>query len=126
MKTVKFSVEKEGNAYTAAAPEFSIYDYASTLAQLNANVRTALALQCEEMGEDVNQYEVVFEYDIPSLFDAYNYINAKSFAARIGMNNVLLNQYTQGAKKPSAKQKARIEAGFQTLAQELAAAHVGA
>lgn len=68
MKTViKFQVTKSDGGFTAAAIEYAIYDHALTLGMLRVNVQAALALQCEEMNEDVNQYEVVFEYDAYSI-----------------------------------------------------------
>jgi len=126
MKTIKFIVEKVARGYSAYAQERAIMTEADTLQELKSDIAAALDQQCETLGTDVQQLKVVLVYDVPALFDAFNFINAKSFAQRIGMNNTLLNHYAQGVKKPGAKQKTRILEGMQAMALEMASVRLSA
>lgn len=123
-KSIVINIEKVEDGYTAYAKARSIFAEGDTFAEVKENFKEALALQCEHTGEDVKQLALVMVFDVPSLFDAFDFIKTKSFATRIGMNVTLLNHYAKGVKKPGAKQKVRIEQGIQTLVQELASAHV--
>lgn len=122
--TVKFLIEKVDGGYTAYAKERAAFTEGDTLSELKQNIKDVLEMQCEHLNADVNDLAVELVYDIPAFFDAFAFINTKSFAERIGMNYKLLNNYTQRVKKPGAKQKERIEHGIQSIIKELRAVHV--
>lgn len=78
-----------------------------------------LNLMFEDLGYTYTINEIQFKYDLESFFDFYNVINAKALSKRIGMNQSLLSQYTNGIKKPSASQTKRILQGVQQIGKEL-------
>jgi len=73
----------------------------------------------EDLGYTYTIDEIHFKYDLESFFDFYKVINAKALSERIGMNQSLLAQYTNGIKKPSASQTKRILQGVQQIGREL-------
>lgn len=59
-------------------------------------------------------------YDISMLFRAFPFLSATEFARAIGVNASLMRQYKTRRHQPSAKQKARIQQGLDTLVEKLA------
>ena len=118
MKTVTFLVEKTGTGYSAYSEEFGILATGKTLKLAYQDAKDGLADQCEYMGEDVNQYQFEFTYDLPALFEAYR-LNVDALAEYLGMNATLISQYINRKKVPSKKQKDRIETGIHQYAQAL-------
>jgi predicted RNase H-like HicB family nuclease len=120
METITFLVEKVEGGYTAYAQSRSILSEGDTLQEVFANAREGLAVQCEDSGENLADFEVAFRFDIPAFFDAYPVVNIKALGERLGMNNTLISQYISGKKVPGPKQRVKIENGIHELARELA------
>lgn len=118
MKTVNFLVEKVNGGYTGYAQDFSILTDGKTVRQVCDNAKEALAEQCETTGEPPQDFDVQFTYDTASAFDALK-INVAAFGRRYGLNSSLISQYASGAKKPSGKQKRRVEAALHQYAQDI-------
>lgn len=118
MKTVTFLIEKTGTGYTAYAEDYSILSTGKTLKQVYEEAEAGLTEQCAYLHENVADYELVFTYDFPTLFEAYG-LNAKAVGQAAGINPTLLSQYINGKKNPSPKQKTRIEAGIHRYARGL-------
>jgi transcriptional regulator with XRE-family HTH domain len=116
---LKFYVEKVSDGYTAHAPTRSILTEGDTLAEINANIKDALALQCEHLGISPDDFTIKLEYDLATFFEVYNVINVKALAERLGMNNTLISQYMSGKKEPSKKQKERIVTVLHQIGKEL-------
>jgi len=116
---LKFYVEKVSDGYTAYAAARSILSEGDTLAELNDNIKDAVALQCEHLGVNPEDFAIKLEYDLPTFFEVYNVINVKALAERLGMNNSLISQYMSGTKEPSKKQKERIVTVLHQIGQEL-------
>lgn len=118
MKTAIFLVEKTATGYTAYAEELSILATGKSLKQVYEEAEAGLAEQCEYLGERPSDYELVFTYDFPALFEVYG-LNVKAVSSATGINPTLISQYINGRKKPSRKQKSRIEAGIHSYARGL-------
>ena len=118
MKTVNFLVEKTGTGFTAYADEYSILAAGKSLRQVYEEAEAGLAEQCAYLGEQQADYELVFTYDFPTLFEVYG-LNVKALSSATGINSTLISQYINGKKKPSRKQKERIEAGIHLYARGL-------
>ena len=118
MKTVNFLVEKTATGFTAYAVEYSILAIGKSLKQVYEEAEAGLAEQCEYLGESLTDYELVFTYDFPTLFEVYG-LNVKVVSSVTGLNSTLISQYINGKKKPSRKQKNRIEAGIHSYARGL-------
>lgn len=115
---------KEDVGYSASTrvKEFCIATQGDTWQELNEMVLEAVNLCFEDHGFIYTIEEIRFEYDLESFFEFYKVINVKALSDRIGMNQSLLSQYTNGIKKPSAKQVNRILQGVQQIGRELAEA----
>lgn len=116
------TVLKEDEGYSAFAQvgEYYIATQGDSWQELNEMVLEAINLCFEEKGFTYTIDEIRFEYDLESFFAFYKVINVKALSDRIGMNPSLLSQYTNGIKKPSAKQVNRILNGVQQIGRELA------
>ncbi len=65
--------------------------------------------------------EVVFHFDISSLFEYYSMFNVSALGRYLGINDSLMRQYRNGSAQISDKQLEKIEAGIHKLGTELAA-----
>lgn len=121
---ITMTVMKEDVGYSASTrvKEFCIATQGDTWQELNEMVLEAVNLCFEDHGFIYTIEEIRFEYDLESFFEFYKVINVKALSDRIGMNQSLLSQYTNGIKKPSAKQVNRILQGVQQIGRELAEA----
>jgi hypothetical protein len=63
--------------------------------------------------------EFEYRYDIASVFDYFDYINATRFAAKAGVNASLLRQYKSGGVYISEKQALKIETALHRCGEEL-------
>ncbi len=123
MKSISFIVEKTDTGFSAYAEDFETLPVGTTgdtVAELKQNILEAANLYLEHVSKKqiaIEQINIVF--DVPSFFEYYNVINAKTLSKRIGMNNTLLSQYVKGIKKPSAKQVEKILAGIKDIGKEL-------
>jgi len=121
---MKFVVETTQTGYSAYAEDFERFPIGTTgetLGSLKENLLEAANLYLDYVGKKkISPEQIEIEFDIQSFFDFYGIINAKALSRRIGMSNVLLSQYVNGAKKPSSKQVAKIAAGLREVGKELA------
>jgi predicted RNase H-like HicB family nuclease len=65
--------------------------------------------------------EVVFRFDLSSLFEYYNMLNVSALARYLGINPSLMRQYKKGDTYISDAQLAKIESGIKALGKDLAA-----
>ncbi|MDR0832626.1 MAG: pilus assembly protein HicB [Candidatus Symbiothrix sp.] len=75
----------------------------------------------QEIHDELKDLEFVYEYDIASMFDYYNWINVTQFSKKAGINPSLMRQYRIGKTYISDNQKSKIENTLHELGQELAA-----
>ena len=79
----------------------------------------------KELGEPIpeflnGEYEIIFQMDLPSLFEWLSgRISQTGLARIVGINNTLIHQYVTGVKKPGPKQRIRIEQNLHNFASEL-------
>jgi predicted RNase H-like HicB family nuclease len=121
---IVMTILKEEVGYSAFSrdSEYGIATQGDTYQELNEMVLEAVNLCFEDHGFTYAIDEIRFEYDLESFFEFYKVINVKALSDRIGMNQSLLSQYTNGIKKPSPKQVNRILQGVQQIGRELAEA----
>lgn len=60
-----------------------------------------------------------YKYDIPSLFNEFDFINVSHFARRIGINPGLMRQYKSNSTYISKKQKKKIEKALHEFATDI-------
>ena len=123
MNHIKFTVGKTSTGFDAWHEEnekIVAVTTGVTIAELRANALEAYNLYAE-VGEKkiIADEQIIFEFDVPSLFEFYGIINATALSERIGMNNSLLSHYIKGVKRPSEKQIKKILTGIKALGKEL-------
>ena len=73
-------------------------------------------------GEDFQEAEFIFRYDIPSFLQEFAYAFTLSGLERItGINQKQLGHYVSGYRKPSAKTIRRMEEGIHSFCDQLRA-----
>lgn len=65
--------------------------------------------------------DIVFHFDLSSLFEYYNMFNVSALGRYLGINPGLMRQYKKGDTYISDTQLEKIEAGIHRLGTELAA-----
>lgn len=127
-KSVKITVEKASDGFTAYVPELpGCITFGNSLDEIKENIREAITLQLDGMKEDGEEvpfnlqedFNIELKLDVAQVFNLYQSINSTGFAKRIGMNQSLLSQYVNGIKKPSEKQARRILEGVVNFGREL-------
>lgn len=68
---------------------------------------------------ELRNLEVKYKYDMPSVFNEFDFINVSHFAKRIGINPSLMRQYKSKSAYISDKQKKKIEKGLHQFAEGL-------
>lgn len=130
---VKALVERNANnfyAITTAQPVAGGYfgGYGYSVQEAKADymecMREMLELAREE-GKDVPNMEdiqVDFQYDIPSFFNFFDWINISAFAKQAGINESKMRAYKSGLATASEKTVASILRTVRTMGAQLSAA----
>lgn len=61
-----------------------------------------------EDGKEVPNLEVEYAFDLPSLFNFYDFINIAGVSREIGISAAVMRQYAIGVRRPSDERKAQI------------------
>lgn len=77
--------------------------------------------ECRELPAELRNLSFVYKYDISSLFNAFDFLNATKFARRIGISPSLMRHYKSGDTYISTAQAKKIERGLHKIANELLA-----
>ncbi len=128
MKTVALIEKGKDGQYGIYTPdlESSIVGSGATVAeamidfeQSLSEIQSAFAEAGEPLPEELKDVEFEYRYDIASVFDYFDFINATRFAARAGINASLLRQYKTGGTYISEKQALKIETALHRCGEEL-------
>ena len=122
-------VEKAQNNYSAYIPELDGCIATDTTFQgVKKLMKAALEFHLEgikEYGEKIpkkfqNDFELEYRLDVESLFEYFSGILTKSGVSRLTkLNDSLVRQYANGLKKPSDKQRKKIERSLHDFGQQL-------
>jgi predicted RNase H-like HicB family nuclease len=122
-------VEKTENGFSAFLEDVDdIVATGKALDEVKTLLIEALEMHIEtskELGEPIpailnGEYEVIFQMDLPSLFEWLSGRISQTGLARIaGINSTLIHQYASGVKKPGPKQRMRIEQNLHNFASDL-------
>lgn len=122
MKKVLMTVEASKTGFSIYSENFPVHGYGKSVAEAKQDLKEAFDELILFYKEENRPFEsdVVFEYnyDLKSIFNYFG-IEGKKLAEKIGMNDSLLRQYTNGITSPSIKQKKRIEEGLHEIGREL-------
>lgn len=78
-------------------------------------------LTIEEGKDWPENIDVEFTYDIPSIFNHFDWINVSKFAQSVGINQSKMRAYRKGICNASEKTTAKIVDGLKNLGEELRA-----
>ena len=130
---VKAIVEKNDNNYYAITTEqavagnyFGGYGYSVQEAKTDymESIREMIEIAKEE-GKDVpnvEDIEVDFQYDIPSFFNFFDWINISAFAKQAGINESKMRAYKSGLATASEKTVSKILKTVKAMGAELSSA----
>lgn len=130
---IKALVERnDNNFYTITAEEeidgcyFAGFGYSVEEAKCDfmESVNEMLALSKEE-GKKVHNVEdikVEYQYDIPSLFNFFDWINISAFAKKAGINESKMRAYKAGLATASEKTVTKILTTVKTMGAAMSAA----
>jgi predicted RNase H-like HicB family nuclease len=134
MRKVTVIIEKSPDLFSAYVPNdirsTFVNGQGKSIAEAIASLKEAISEAIESYIEDgqavpddlAGEIELVYKYDIASLFDYFDEINLSSFARKNGINESLLRKYRNRLAYASEKQCRKIEAGLHKLGAELCAA----
>lgn len=77
-----------------------------------------------EGGCDYYSLSFTVNYDVPSFFSRYNYINITKFAVLAGINPSLMRQYASGLTKPGPQQCDKIEHAIRIICMDMQGIHI--
>ena len=83
------------------------------------SVQEALADAKAEGLEIAEGYTVCFQYDLPSFFNDFDFINASKFAQYAGINESKMRQYKSGTAYPGEKTVRKILDAIHCIGSEL-------
>lgn len=124
-------IEKNENGFYSVyvedeLPGIGLNGQGYSVEEAKAEMIKALAdykTMCQEEGVDIpaelNNLKFVYQYDMQSFFNYFNWINISKLATKVGVNGSLLRQYKQGLAFASEKQCKKIQEGLRELGQEL-------
>lgn len=85
----------------------------------NESVQEAVADAKAEGLETEDSHTVTFQYDLPSFFNDFDFINASKFAQYAGINESKMRQYKSGTAYPGEKTIKRILDAIHSIGSEL-------
>lgn len=134
MKTVRITIEKTENNYSAFINEISgIVATGATIEEIKKNMVEAIDFyieSCKEFGDDIpavfqGEFDIEFWLDAKSFLNIYSQIFSKAGLEKLtGINQKQLWHYAKGTSRPRPAQRVRIESALHRLGEELIAIHL--
>ena len=128
MKKIKITIEKNQDGFWAYSEnEKGITGGGETVQECKQDVLDCLETMKEFTGISKpkfldSDYELIFKYDIESLFEYYKGIFTNAAFERItGINQKQIQHYSTGHRKPRLTQAKKIETALHKLGSELMA-----
>lgn len=95
-----------------------------TVAEAKADFENTLKEVIESFaeGEDMGEFknlQIVYKYDVASVFNYFDFINATKFAKWAGINAGLMRQYKTSSAYISEAQAQKIERALHIIGREL-------
>ena len=132
---VKAFVERNDNNFYAITTEQAVagnyfggygYSVQEAKADYMESVREMIEMAKEE-GKDVPNVEDIkidFQYDIPSFFNIFYWINVSAFAKQAGINESKMRAYKSGLATASEKTLVKILSTIKTMGAAMSAASI--
>ena len=110
--------------------ESTIIGSGDTIEEAKADFENSIIEMREVMDErygtpnELTDVAFVYEYDMASFFDYFDWINVSKASAHIGISKTLVAAYKNGRAYISEKRGAEIEAKLQEMGKELSTARI--
>lgn len=123
MKQIKVIIERSKGAFSAYAENAEgISGMGDTVQEAKESLLESIEIQKELGNLKVNQFEIVYKFDMESLLHYYKGIFSKAaFERMTGINQHQISHYANGTKKPRPAQVKKIETALHQLGEELLA-----
>lgn len=123
MKQIKVIIERSRDAFSAYAENAEgISGMGDTVQEVKESLLESIEIQKELGNLKVNQFEIVYKFDMESLLHYYKGIFSKAaFERMTGINQHQISHYANGTKKPRPAQVKKIETALHQLGEELLA-----
>ncbi|MBQ8422547.1 MAG: pilus assembly protein HicB [Bacteroidales bacterium] len=127
MKTIAL-IEKDEHGYGIFTPDLkstiigegaSVEEAKEDFANSYQEVLASYIENGENVPDELVDLEFTYKYDIASLFNEFNFINATKFAEWIGISPSLMRHYKAGDTYISEAQAKKIEDGLHKVAEGL-------
>ena len=121
-------IEKDGEGYSVSTDNLKtvLHGSGSTVQEAKDEMLAGyedLVELYKEQGKalpaELRDVTFVYKYDISSLFNAFDFLNATKFAERVGISPSLMRHYKSGDAYISNNQAKKIERGLHKIAHEL-------
>lgn len=126
MKTTALIERGKDGKYSVYTPDLvsTIVGEGMTVAEAKADFENTLKEVIESFaeGEDMGEFknlQIVYKYDVASVFNYFDFINATKFAKWAGINAGLMRQYKTSSAYISEAQARKIERALHTIGREL-------
>lgn len=124
---VSIEKQKDGTyvAYNTTGDKVTLIGTGDTVTEAKEdflNSKEEVLQSYRDYGDEIPselEEEIVFKFDLASLFEYYSMLNITAFADYIGINGSLMRQYKKGDTYISDKQLSKIEGGIHKLGKEL-------
>jgi hypothetical protein len=123
MKQIKVIIERSRDAFSAYAENAEgISGMGDTVQEVKESLLESIEIQKELGNLKVNQFEIVYKFDMESLLHYYKGIFSQAAFERVtGINQHQISHYANGTKKPRPAQVKKIETALHQLGEELLA-----
>lgn len=123
MKQIKVIIERSRDAFSAYAENAEgISGMGDTVQEVKESLLESIEIQKELGNLKVNQFEIVYKFDMESLLHYYKGIFSQAaFERMTGINQHQISHYANGTKKPRPAQVKKIETALHQLGEELLA-----
>jgi predicted RNase H-like HicB family nuclease len=123
MKQIKVIIERSEDAFSAYAENAEgISGMGDTVQEVKESLLESIEIQKELGNLKVNQFEIVYKFDMESLLHYYKGIFSQAAFERVtGINQHQISHYANGTKKPRPAQVKKIETALHQLGEELLA-----
>lgn len=126
MKTTALIERGKDGKYSVYTPDLvsTIVGEGMTVAEAKADFENTLKEVIESFaeGEDMGEFknlQIVYKYDVASVFNYFDFINATKFAKWAGINAGLMRQYKTSSAYISEAQAQKIERALHIIGREL-------
>ena len=126
MKTTALIERGSDGRFSIYTPDLvsTIVGEGETVAEAKADLENTLkeVIDSFEEGEDLGEFknlQIVYKYDVASVFNYFDFINATKFARWAGINAGLMRQYKTSSAYISEAQARKIERALHKIGREL-------